>query len=115
MDRQDQRAGFGNAKIVFVDRHALAFQLLDLLAQMPGIEHHAIANDRQRAADDAGGEQRKLVDRTVDDQRMTSVMATLKANHDIGAFGQPVDNLALAFVPPLRTDYRYIGHKVSFL
>ena len=87
MDRQDQRTGFGDAEIVGVDGDALAFQLLDLVAQMPGIEHDAVANDRQRPAHDARGEQGKLVHRAIDNQRMAGVVAALKTDHDIGTFG----------------------------
>jgi len=54
VDWQNQRAGFGNAEIVCVDGDALAFELLDLVAQMPGIKHHAVADDRQCPPHDAG-------------------------------------------------------------
>jgi hypothetical protein len=37
-------------------------------------------------------------------------MAALKADDDIGALRQPVDDLALAFVAPLRSDDDYICH-----
>src|SRR5204863_2890132 len=46
---------------------------------------------------------------------MSSIMAALKADDDVGLLGEPVDNLALAFVAPLRTDHDHIGHEVSFL
>jgi hypothetical protein len=38
-------------------------------------------------------------------------MSALEADHGIGAFGQPVDNLAFALVAPLSADYGYIRHK----
>jgi hypothetical protein len=37
-------------------------------------------------------------------------MATLEADNDIGLLGQPVDDLALAFVAPLGPDYHHIRH-----
>ena len=38
-------------------------------------------------------------------------MAALKADHDIGLLGQPIDDLALAFVAPLGADHDNIGHQ----
>jgi hypothetical protein len=55
VQRQDQRAIVGDGEVFGVDVDALAFELLDLGLQRPGIEHHAIADDRQRAGDDARG------------------------------------------------------------
>ncbi len=52
VEGQDQRAGLGDLEIVRRDGDALATQLGDLVAQMPRIEHHAIADHRQRAAHD---------------------------------------------------------------
>ena len=40
-------------------------------------------------------------------------MAALEAHHDIGALGQPIDDLALAFVAPLGADDHDIGHGLS--
>ena len=64
-------------------------------------------------AHDAGGDQRELVGVVADDQRMAGVMAALEAHDDIGALGQPVDDLALAFVAPLSADHGDIAHGQS--
>jgi hypothetical protein len=37
-------------------------------------------------------------------------MAALKADHDIGLLGQPIDDLAFAFVTPLGADHDNIRH-----
>jgi hypothetical protein len=37
----------------------------------------------------------------IDDQGVPGIVAALKANHALGAFGQPVDQLAFAFIAPL--------------
>src|ERR1700683_3709660 len=37
-------------------------------------------------------------------------MAALEAHHDVGLFGQPIDDLALAFIPPLGADHDNICH-----
>ena len=75
-------------------------QPVDLLDQRLRIEHDAIADDRQLARPHhAGGQQRQLVGGAVDDQRVAGVVAALEAHDDVGLLRQPVDDLALAFVP----------------
>ena len=78
--------------------------------QRPGIEHDAVADHRRRAADDARGQQRQLVDLVADDQRVAGIVPALEAHDHVGALGEPVDDLALALVAPLRADHRYVGH-----
>jgi hypothetical protein len=41
-------------------------------------------------------------------------MPALEADHDVGLFRQPVDDLALAFVAPLGPDYHDIRHQDPF-
>jgi hypothetical protein len=41
---------------------------------------------------------------------MAGVVAALESHHHIGAAGEPVDNLALALVAPLRADDGYVAH-----
>jgi hypothetical protein len=43
-----------------------------------------------------------------DDQRMTGVMSALEARHRVRAVGEQVNDFALAFVAPLRSDYDYV-------
>src|SRR5688572_21206859 len=43
-----------------------------------------------------------------DDERVSRVVATLEAHHALGVVGQPVHDLALAFVTPLRADDDYV-------
>ena len=43
---------------------------------------------------------------------MPGIGAALKADNDIGAFRQPVDDLALALVAPLGADDRDISHRL---
>src|SRR3546814_21147604 len=50
---QDQRAIVGDGEIVGVDLDPLAAQLGDLVAQRPGIAEDDVADDRQRAGEDA--------------------------------------------------------------
>ena len=93
------------------DIHALRLELGDLGNEGMRIEHDAVADDRQLAlAHDARWKQRQLVDLAIDDQRMAGIVAALEADDDIGPLRQPVDDLALAFVAPLRADDHHIGH-----
>ena len=41
---------------------------------------------------------------------MPGIVTALKARDHIGAFAQPVNDLALALVAPLRADNHHIGH-----
>src|SRR5581483_4576683 len=43
-------------------------------------------------------------------QRMAGVVAALEAHHDVGAAGEPIDDLALALVTPLGADHGHVGH-----
>ena len=57
VDGQDQRAIIGDGKVFRRDGDALPLQLGDFRLQRPRVEHDAIANDRQRAAHNAAGQQ----------------------------------------------------------
>ena len=112
MERQDQSGIVGDAQILARDADAGGAQRTDFLCQRPGIDHHAIADDRKLALPHhAGGQQRKLVGDALDDERMARIVPALKADDDVGALRQPVDDLALAFIAPLRTDDRDIRHE----
>ena len=114
MQRQDKRCVFGDFQAVGRDVDALRLELRDFRDEGVRIEDDAVADDRQLAlAHDAGRQQRQLVDLAVDDQRMAGIVAALEAHHDIGALRQPVDDLALALVAPLRADDHHIGHCTS--
>ena len=97
-----------NLQVLRGNFHALPAQLGNLVAEVPRIEHHAIADDRQGAAHNARGQQAQLIGLVADDQRMPRIMPALKADNDIGAAGKPIDNLALALIAPLRANYGYI-------
>ena len=50
----------------------------------------------------------------VDHQRVAGVVAALEAHHALWHLGQPVDQLALAFVAPLGADHDHIFCHVFF-
>ena len=114
VQRQDKRGVFGYFQAVRRHLDALRLQFRHFRDEGVRIEDDAIADDRQLALPHhAGRQQRQLVDLAVDDQRMAGIVAALEAHDDVGAFRQPVDDLALALVAPLRADDHHIGH-VSF-
>ncbi len=110
VERKDQGRILGDAEIVAADGDAEFLDLGDLVGERPGIDHDAVADDRELAlAHHARGEQRELIGGAVDHQRMAGIVAALKAHHDIGALRQPVDDLALALIAPLGADDHDIG------
>ena len=112
MQRKDQRGVFGNAQIFGSDDDTLHFELRDLIQQRVRVEHHAVADHRKFSRPhDAGRQERQFVGGAVDDQRMAGIMAALKADDDVGLFGEPVDDLAFAFVAPLGADHDNICHE----
>ena len=50
--------------------------------------------------------QNRLV--AIDDERMTGIVATLKTHHRLGLVSEQVNDLALAFITPVRTNNDYI-------
>ena len=110
MQRQDQRDVLGDAQVLRRHRDALLLEPVDLVDQRLRIEHDAVADHRQLVAHHAGRQQRQLVGGAVDDQRVAGVVPALKAHDDVGLLGQPIDDLALAFVAPLRADHHHIRH-----
>src|SRR5581483_250465 len=68
-------------------------------------DHYAVADEAIDAlAHDSGGDevQHRLL--AADHQCVPGVVPALEAHHALGAIGKPVDDLALAFVAPLRAD-----------
>ena len=109
--RKNQGGISGDPQVLPADRHALLGQLVDLSGKGPGIDDHAVADDRELAgAHDAGGQQRQLVGDTVDHQRVAGIVPALETHHHIGTLRQPVHQLALAFVAPLGADHSNIRH-----
>ena len=112
----DRISGTFSAILRFSRRHldALAAELLDLVDEVIGVEHHAVADDRQLARPhDARRQQRELEHLAVDHERVAGVVAALEAHDDVGRDRQPIDDLAFAFVAPLGADHDDIGHRRS--
>ena len=88
-----------------LDVDAVAHQLVDLGEQRLGIEHDAVADRAAHArVQDAA---RNLVEHrraVADVHGMAGVGAALVAHHPVGALRHHVNELALPFIAPLRTD-----------
>ena len=110
VDRQDQRRGLGDPEDFGGDRHPLPAQFGQFGDQMVRIDDDAVADQRQLAANHARRQQAQLVADAVDDQRVAGIVPALVAHDDVGPLGQPVDDLALAFVAPLRPDDDHVCH-----
>jgi hypothetical protein len=82
--------------------HTYFFKPFDFFEQLGRRQHHAVANVAldARAHDAAGNQVQRRFD-AVDHQCVAGVVPALKADHSLCAFGQPVDQLALALVAPL--------------
>src|SRR5207253_10361115 len=82
-----------------------SFQLADLLQQRGRRDDDAVAEVHAHGGpQNAGGDQAQDGLLTADDERVAGVMAALKADDALRVLGQPVDDLALAFIAPLRAD-----------
>ncbi len=110
VDRQDQAGVVGQHQPFRGDLDALLAQPADLVEQVPRIDHHAVADHRQLALDQARGQQRQLVDVVAHHQGVAGVVPALEADHHVGTVRQPVDDLALALVAPLGADHGDVGH-----
>ena len=112
MEGQDQRRVLGDHQRFGGDVDTLRSDRLDLVQQMPGVQHHAVADHAQlAAAHHARGQRVQLVDLAVDHQRVPGVMAALKARDHIRPLAQPVHDLAFTLVAPLGADHNDIGHQ----
>ena len=109
--RQDQRAAFGNLQ-AGRGIHASGFQLVDFLQQGFGRQHHAITDETFHAfTQNAGRNQAQHGFLAIHHQGMARIVTTLETYHSTCVVGQPVNDLALAFITPLGTDHdNILGH-----
>ena len=80
-------------------------QLIDLLEERGGIDHHPRRDDRgDLGPQHAHRQERQLVGLSAEHHRVTGVVPSLITHHNVVLFGQQVDNLTLGFVSPLEPD-----------
>ena len=84
---------------------AAAAQLVELVGQHLGVDHHAVADHAQLAGvQDPRGHQVELPRLAVADDRVAGVVAALKAHDGIGPLGEQVGDLSFSLVAPLGAD-----------
>ena len=114
VNRQDQADVLGERQRLRTHVDALRHHGVDFVQQRPRIDHDAVADHRElAAAHHARRQQAQLVLDAAHHQRVAGVVPTLKAHHDIGPAGEPVDDLALALVAPLSAHHRDVAHDYS--
>src|SRR5207244_3034971 len=85
-----------------VDADPARLHLLHLLEQHPWVEHDAVADHaRRRRVQNARGNEVEAEFLAGVDDRMSSIVAALRADHHVGLLREKVDNLALPLVAPL--------------
>ena len=104
VDRQHERARRRDDEArAHVDARLL--ELADLLHERRRRQHDAVADqDRHALAQHARRDEAQDRLASADDERVPGVVAALEAHDTLRALGQPVDDLALAFVAPLGAD-----------
>jgi len=110
VDGKDQGTSLGDHQHLGGHRDTHLAHPLHLGLERPWIQHHAIADHRRRAAHDPRREERELVGLVADDERMTGIVAALEAHDHVRPARQPIDDLALALVAPLRANDRDVAH-----
>ena len=111
VERQDQRRAFRNRQRRGSHVHALPANGVDLVEQRPGIDDHAVAQERPLPRPHHPRRKQAQPERhAVDDQGMAGIVPALKAHDEIGPLAQPVDDLPLAFVAPLGAHDDDVGH-----
>ncbi len=109
-----QWTGLRNAQ-ASADFHAGGFQLVHLLDQRLGRQHHAVADVTVDALpEDARGNQVQHGFLAADHQGMPGVVPALEAHHPLRVVGEPVHDLPFPFVTPLGAyDDDVLGHRFS--
>ena len=111
---QDERAGFAHAQAL-AHLHAGFFQLGNFFQQLGRREHDAVADVARHArAHDAAGDEVQRRALAANDQGVARVVPALKAHHALRAFGEPVHQLAFAFIAPLGADDNDVASACAF-
>ena len=83
-----------------------AFQFLDFGKQVVDVKHDTVADVAVHAgANDSRGNQVELVDLVAHNKRMACIVTALEAHDALCVISQPIDNLALALIAPLSSNY----------
>ena len=105
---QDDRAGLADTHST-ARINATFRQHIEFFEQCAGRQHHTVTDQTADIlTQDAGRDQMQDGLFTLDNQGVTSIVATLKAHHRVGLVGQQIDNLAFALIAPLGANDNYV-------
>ena len=108
MQRQNQGASLADAQ-TRTHFNASVFQAFDFFQQLGHRQHHTVADIALHAwAHDAARNKVQSGCFTVDHQSVARVVAALETHHALRQLGQPIDQLAFAFIAPLRANNNHI-------
>ena len=84
----------------------MGFELFDFTEESFRAKYDAVAEvASHRRVHDSGGNQTQHGLMTINHQCMTGIVAAVKTHHTVNALGEPVDDLAFAFVAPLSANH----------
>ncbi len=107
--RHDQVRVAGDLEAAAID--AFGLEHVHFGDQHTGIDDHSIADHRRDVVvEDAAGDELQGERLTVDDERVTRIVATLVADDHLHFLGDEVGELPLSLVSPLSTDDDGRGH-----
>lgn len=93
------------------DVDSLGRKGVHLFQKSLGIKHHAVADDAYLArVQDTGGDDMQNVLLAVHNNSVPCVVSALETHHKIDSAAEQIDDLALAFIAPLRSDHGNIAH-----
>ena len=111
MQGQDKRCVFRDHQGFRANFDTLFAHCGDLFHQVPGVQHDTVSDDGKLApAHDARWQRMKLVNLSVDNQRVACIVTALKPHNHIRPLAQPIDDLTFTFVAPLRAYDHHICH-----
>lgn len=88
---------------------ALLGERIELFLQRLRVDHHSAAENNPRVfVQGTRGHQMQLEGVFPSYNGMSCVGAAGETHHDVRLGGEKIDDFALAFVAPLRTDYYYV-------
>ena len=107
----DEVGAVADFEICSVDGQALAAEFVDFCEQADGVHDDAVSDDAKFVLpENAGGDEVQDVFVAPLDDGVAGVVAAGGAHHDIGVFGEHIDNFAFSFIAPLGTYNNDIGH-----
>ena len=111
--RKNQRALTGDKNTIF-GIHTVSLQVVNFLQHRFGADNRTVADVALDVRmHNTRGDQTKNRFLAVDHECVASIVAAVETDNALYAFGEPVNDLAFAFVAPLSADNDYIFLLIS--